>query len=135
MPLTIEKAQEADIPRLLDIMYTAFHDDPWNRIMFLHTPPPEKRGVSTARWRNEISVDPQISFIKAVDTDINEIVAFARWHVYRTERPESEWKGTEPRSWDEGTNVEAANEFFNKVHEKREKVMSGNPHCCGYSYE
>ena len=50
--------------------------------------------------------------MKIVDTDLNENIAFARWHIHRTERPESEWKGAEARGWDEGTNVEAANEFY-----------------------
>ena len=130
MPLITDKAQEADIPKLLDIMYTAFADDPWDRIMFPQIPPPDRRGLTIARWRDEVSVDPHTAFMKVVDTDLNESIAFARWHIYRTERPESEWKGAEARGWDEGTNVEAANEFYYKIHEKREKVMGGKPHCC-----
>lgn len=80
--------------------------------MFPQIPPPDRRGLTIARWRDEVSVDPHTAFMKIVDTDLNENIAFARWHIHRTERPESEWKGAEARGWDEGTNVEAANEFY-----------------------
>ena len=129
MVLIVEKAQEADIQRLLDIMYAAFRD-PWDCIMFPEIPVPEARGASVERWRNEISKDPTIRFLKAVDTDVGQIIALARWNVYEVERPESAWKTTGARDWDTGTNVEAANEFFNSVVEKRQKTMGGKPHCC-----
>ena len=129
MVLVIEKAREADIQRLLDIMYVAFSKDPWNRIMFPVIPGPEARGASIERWRDEILMNPTIRFMKAVDTDLNEIIAFARWNVYQVERSESDWKITEPRNWDIGTNVEAANEFYNAVCGKRQSFMGGKPHC------
>lgn len=130
MPLVINMADVGDIQRLLDIMYAAFNEDSWNQIMFPRIPGPDQRAASIARWRDEILVDPQISFLKVVDTDINEIISFARWHIYRSDRPESEWKGAPARQWDEGTNVAAANEFYYAVHGKREKVMGGKAHCC-----
>lgn len=131
MPLVMEKAQEGDIPRLLDIFYAAFHDDPWDNIMFPQVPPPEGRTASTQRWRYEMCVNPDIYFMKVVDSDKdNEILSFARWIIYRTERPENEWMDMTPRDWDEGTNVDAANEFSTAVHAMRQKVMEGRPHCC-----
>ena len=130
MAIIVQKAQEADIQRLLDIMYAAFSEDAWNRIMYPVIPGPEARAVSIERWRDEISTNPTIRFIKAVDTDLDEIIAFARWNIYEVERPESQWKTTKPRDWDTGTNVEAANEFYNAVCEARRKFMGGKPHCC-----
>lgn len=132
MVLTVEKAQEADIQRLLDIMYAAFSKDPWDRIMYPNMPGPEARGASIERWRDEISKNPNVRFMKAVDTDVGEIIAFARWNVYEVERPESEWKNTEARNWDTGTNIEAANEFYNAIRERRQKVMGGKRHCCKF---
>lgn len=130
MVIIVQKAQEADIQRLLDIMYAAFSEDPWDRIMYPHIPGPEARGASIERWREEISNNPTMRFMKAVDTDLNEIIAFARWSIYEVERPESEWKVTKPRGWDIGTNVEAANEFYNAICETRQNYMGGKPHCC-----
>lgn len=134
MPLLLEKAREEDIPRLLDIMYAAFHGDPWERVMFPQVPPPDARDASTERWRNEILNEHRITVLKVVDADSNhEIIAFARWHIYKSERPDSEWKGEARREWDEGTNVEAANTFFDGIRQRRQKVMAGRPHCreCG----
>ncbi|KAL6721892.1 hypothetical protein ACLMJK_000997 [Lecanora helva] len=131
MPLVLEQAEERDIPRLLDIMYAAFHDDAWNRIMFPTIPPSNGRTASINRYRHEISNNPNVSIVKVVDTDQDgEIIAFARWNIYRTERPESEWKDATSRDWDEGTNVDAANEFFNGIREKRQNLMAGKPHFC-----
>ena len=132
MVLIVEKAQEVDIKRLLDIMYAAFSKDPWDRIMYPQIPGPEARGASIERWRDEISINPNMRFIKAVDTDVGEIIAFARWNVYEVERPESEWKNIRVRGWDTGTNIEAANEFYNAIREKRQAIMGGKPHCCRF---
>ncbi|KAK4696953.1 hypothetical protein P7C71_g1051, partial [Lecanoromycetidae sp. Uapishka_2] len=93
MPLVIEMAQEGDIQRLLDIVYAAFEHDSWHQIMIPQIPGPEQRTASIARWRDEILVDPDTTVLKVVDTDLNEIIALARWHIYRFQRPESEWKG------------------------------------------
>lgn len=100
--------------------------------MYPEIPGPEARGASIERWRNEISINPTVRFMKVVDTDIGEIIAFARWNIYEVERPESEWKNMEPRTWDIGTNVEAANDFYNAIRDKRQKIMGGKPHCCMY---
>lgn len=128
MPLVVEFAHENDIQRLLDILYAAFQD-PWDQIMFPRVPGPEERIASMARWRDEILINPNIKFLKVVDTDLDEIIAFARWHIYRFERPEREWEDAPSRSWDEGTNVDAANEFYYAIHETRKKIMSGKAHC------
>ena len=77
----VEKAKEVDIQRLLDIMYAAFSTDSWNRIMYPEIPAPEARGASIERWRDEISTISAIRFMKAVDTEMHEIIAFARWNI------------------------------------------------------
>lgn len=99
--------------------------------MFPQVPPRDGRMATTKRWLREMSIDPNMFFMKVVDPDNDhEIVAFARWNIYRVERPESEWMDMTPREWDEGTNVDAANEFHNAVRAKRWKFIRGQPHCC-----
>ena len=130
MSIIVEEAREADIQRMIDIMYAGFSKDPWNRIMYPETPPPESRGPSVERWCHDMSSNPTVRFMKAVDTDTSTTIAFARWSIYEAERPDSEWKPIKPRHWDVGTNVEAANEFYTAVCEARHKSMGGTPHCC-----
>lgn len=131
MPLTLKEAQEADIPRLVEIMYNAFSDDPWERIVWPQTPPPEARSPTINQMRNDLLTDPNVNIMKVVDQELDSIIAFAEWNIYRTERPESEWKSSpEPDVWDEGTNVEAGNAFREAKREKRRKLLGGVPHCC-----
>ena len=132
MVIIVQKAQEVDIQRLLDSMYAAFSGDSWNRIMYPELPGPEARGAYIQRWREEISTNPTMRFMKAVDTNLDEIIASARWDIHVVERPESEWKITKPRNWDMGTNLEAVNEFYNAVCESRQIIMGGKPHCCKF---
>ena len=133
MRIIVEEAQEADIQRLVDIMYAGFSKDPWDRIMYPETPPPESRGPSIERWRHDISSNPTVRFMKAVDPDTDTTIALARLSIYGVERPGSEWKTIKARSWGVGANVEAANEFYNAVCEARQNFMGGTPHCfrCG----
>ena len=67
--------------------------------------------------------------MKAVDIDTDETVAFARWNIYEVERPESEWELIQPGNWDVGTNVEAANDFYNVCSEAKQKLTNGTSHC------
>lgn len=64
-------------------MYAGFSKDPWNRIMYPETPPPESRGPSIERWRLDISSNPTVRFMKAVDPDTDTTIAFARWMEWR----------------------------------------------------
>ena len=130
MPLVLEKAVEADIERMIEIMYRALSEDPWDRIMIPTTPEPNDRANSIAHWTKDMHTNHTQSLMKIIDTDVNEIIAFARWNMYLHERPESEWKKEGKREWDKGTNVEAANAFLHAVIEKRQRVMGGKAHCC-----
>ena len=130
MPLVLEKAVEADIERMIEIMYRALSEDPWDRIMFPTTPEPTNRTNSITRWTKEMHTNPTQSLMKIVDTDLNEIIAFARWSIFKHERSESEWKKEDNRKWDTGTNVEAANAFLSAIIEKRQMIMGGKAHCC-----
>ncbi len=132
MPLLLEKAVEADIERMIEIMYAAMSEDPWDRIIYPKTPRPDERTKSIERWTNEMLTNPSSSIMKIVDTNLNEIIAFARWYIYKSERPESEWKKREEREWDEGTNVKAGNIFLSAMIETRQRVMGGKAHCCEF---
>lgn len=132
MTLIIRKAAAADVDRLTECMYAAFLEDPWGRIMFPKQPHPSADTPTKRRYRRQIESDPEISIVKVVDTDIDEMVGFARWEIYIKERPESEWKTdlTAKREWDEGTNVEAAEALVAEVSRVEERVVAGSAHCC-----
>ena len=133
MPLILERATEADIQRMIEIMYLAMSEDPWYQIVFPKIPEPKGRTKSIERWTRDMLTDPSLSVMKVIDTDLNEIIAFSRWYIFKQERPESEWKKHEQREWDEGSNEEAGNAFLSAIIEKRQRLMTGKAHCCQLS--
>lgn len=119
--------------RIIEIMYLAMSEDPWYRTVFRKIPEPKGRTKSMERWTRDMLMDPSLLVMKVIDTDLNEIIAFSRWHNFKQERPESEWKKDEKREWDEGTNEEAGNAFLSAIIEKRQRLMAGKAHCCQLS--
>lgn len=132
MSLVLRRAVESDAERIVEIMYHAFAEDHWNKIMTPRIPPPTARTKSIERFRSQILRSPGI--IIAVDLDRNETIAFARWSIYYTARSEREWRGSSRREWDEGTNEDAANAFSHAIAQKRQNIMGGDPHCRKYHH-
>lgn len=130
MPLILAPATEGDIERIIEVMYAAFATDAWDRIMVPHIPAPNARSHTIERYQRQMRSDPTVSIMKVVDTDLEQIIAFASWNIYKCERPESEWKHEPKREWDKGTNVDAADTFIAAAVEKRHKIMGGKAHCC-----
>ena len=129
MPLELARASAADLRKLLEIQFAAFAEDPMNAVMFPVPTPPSAFEKALERARNDFQ-DPDVAFVKVTDTDIGEIVSYARWFIWKHERPEEEWNKEKKRDWGEGTNVEAADAFVGAINEKRRKIMAGKPHCC-----
>lgn len=102
MSLTIKPAAETDILRILQIRDAAFAQDPWQRIMKPNLLPPHSRVKAIERFRKEYGHDPAVHFLVVEDKDTDEIVAVAKWNIYKTERPESDWKKEPEIEWDEG---------------------------------
>ena len=130
MPLTLQRAVESDIDRIVDIQFTAFAANPMNQVLFGDPVPPDVI-VKSKEWTREDMRNPAITYMNAVDTERNnEIVGFAKWYIYRDERSESELNKKEDREWGEGTNLELANKFFGGMQESRKRNMGGKAHCC-----
>lgn len=134
MAFIVQKATVEDVDRLTEIIYAAFADDAWGRIMFPARPPPGTETPTKRRYRRQIQSDPDITIMKVIAIDSGEMAGFARWEMYFKERPESEWKTDLKlkREWDEGINVEAATFLIDEVSKVEERVVAGSPHCCTY---
>lgn len=129
MPLTLSLANEEDLPKIVNVQFAAFASDEIQRFMYPFPTPPPTFEQALIRARIDFP-RPECAFVKVMDTDIGELVAFAKWLIYKHERPEEEWNKQEKRTWAEGTNAELANEFIGAINEKRRKIMKGTPHCC-----
>ncbi|MCJ1401662.1 hypothetical protein MMC11_004879 [Xylographa trunciseda] len=130
MPLVLQPVVETDMERLMEIQNRAFSTDPWNQVMFPNGVTAASKITMVEMVRKDFH-DPHTVFVKVVDTDReNEIVSFARWYIYKQERPESEWnKPAEWRDWGPDTNNKALNDFIGALAEARRKHMAGKPHC------
>jgi len=130
MPLVLEPVVETDMERLMEIQTLSFRNDLWSQVMFPNDMSAASKATMVERARKEFH-NPNTAFVKIVDTDRdNEIVSFARWNIYKQERPESEWKKPrEKADYGPDANNEALNDFMNILAEKRRELMAGMPHC------
>ena len=130
MPLLLRPLIETDMKRVIEIQKEAFSTDLWNQVMFPNGMLDSSK-VMLERARRDIH-KPDTVYMGVVDSDLNnEIVSFARWYIYKQERPESEWNTpAERREWGPDANSEALNDFLDALGEKRKEYMAGEPHCC-----
>ena len=84
MPLLIRPAVEADLERIVEILFEAFAPDPLTQIMFPHGGEnPEAKNKALEQNRKDFH-NPVITYMKIVDTDLNdEVIAFAKWYIYK----------------------------------------------------
>ena len=132
MPLILRECVEEDADQIAEVIYAAFADDVWGRIMFPQRPPPSVDTPTKRRYRRLISSDPDVFLMKVVDTETNQMVGFARWELNIEVKSEAEWDGKMTREWDEGTNAAAADFLIASVVEKDRKYMGERPHLCKY---
>ncbi len=130
MPLELAQVTADDLPTVLQLQFAAFADDPMTQLMYPIRPTPVAVVEKAIERGRKDFLNPDTAFVKVHDTDSGEIVALAKWSIYKHERPGEEWKKEEKRDWGEGVNVEAADALIGAIGEKRKKIMAGKPHCC-----
>lgn len=129
MPFRLEIAQEDDILRIVEIRFLNAQHDAYERIMFPKDLPAGARTVTIQRFRSALLDDPSCTVLKIVDGESQQIVAFAIWVIHDEGDPGNnnpEWK----RSWDVGTNQEAADDLVTAIVTKKRQLVAGKPHCC-----
>ena len=71
--------------------------------------------------------DPTTKWLKVIDTESAEMVAFAKWNVYEAHKPRP---NVPERSYGQGCNQAACKQFWGMMDEKRQKHMGKTPHVC-----
>jgi hypothetical protein len=73
--------------------------------------------------------DPTCTLLKAVDEDTGDIIAFAKWNVYKT--PEAVASSPlRPVPSGPGVNEEACKAFFGGLVQRKQVIMGTKPHIC-----
>lgn len=125
MPLVLQPAVDADAMRIAEIERLAFASNRLSPVLFPGPFPPdaaEKRAASLVTQRRE---DPTVRWMKVVDTETDELCAFAKWDIMETPK---EVRRT--RQFGPGCNLEACEEFFGGIGRKRSELMGGKAYCC-----
>ena len=131
----IRLATESDIPRLMDIQFSAFAQEPVHfAINGSNTAP--NREKAGDRLLEQMRQNRNLHTIKclAIDeaTDETSIVGFCEWFIYTHERPEEEWTLEHDLldcMWiDDAAEREKARDHVLPVFEERRRVLGGSPH-------
>lgn len=127
--LEVQSADSSHIPRLMDIQFSAFEDDPYQEALFPgDQKSPEVRRGACKRTESYWNADPTARWKICVDTSTNTTLGFALWNIYEHERPESEWKKQPEVTWCEGRKKEIATNFLSMNARLRQRLWEGRPY-------
>jgi hypothetical protein len=127
MPLQVVPATEADAPRIVELEHLAYKDDSLTPILFPGPFPDDAPTIRAKEMIEQLQGDPTSKWLKVVDTDSNEMIAFAKWNLYKAGKPRP--NGPE-RTYGQGCNEAACKQFWGVMDEKRQSHMARTPHVC-----
>lgn len=133
MPIRLLPMTESDVDAHAKIMWSAFGPD----LMSVFYP----NGIS-AQDHEQLKKDTLASmrkatdetfmFIKAVDTNLDQIVSTAKWQIYPRQRSQAELDAEDAEGrkelFSEGANVEAMKAFFGELAQGRRERFGGDPY-------
>ncbi|KIW59092.1 hypothetical protein PV05_03567 [Exophiala xenobiotica] len=125
MPLVLRPGEDDDATRMVEIERTAFADNKLTPFLFPGPFPAdalEKRAEGLVAQRQN---DPTTRWVKVVDTDTDELVAYAKWNIMNTP------KDPEPgrQEFGPGCNLDMCKEYFGGIYRKRAELMGGKAYC------
>lgn len=82
MPLDIEPVSSADVPALATIQWAALSNNPLIRTLYPRGATPSLAAFTTISYQRVVRF-PSVHLIKAVDHETGEVVAFAKWILFR----------------------------------------------------
>lgn len=133
--LRIELATESDIPRIMEIQFSAFSAEPVD-IAMNGPNTPEFRQKAGHRLLKQMRNDSYMHTIKCIRTDPETkedlTVGFCEWFIYDMERPEEEWRKEHALMdcmWiEDDVEREKARSYCLPITDARRRVMKGKPY-------
>ncbi|KAF2847313.1 hypothetical protein T440DRAFT_471204 [Plenodomus tracheiphilus IPT5] len=101
----------------------AYQDKTLNRILAPGPFPPESRQQRIDQLIELRKKDPTSHYLKAIDAESGQMIAFAKWHIYETAATSSR-----PLNFGPGRNVDACMAFFGPLVEKKKQLLGESPH-------
>ena len=155
LPIRIRKGTRADIDDVVRVENAAFGPGIMSRLMYPNGLSDDSRAKAAAslakifddadvREQGSVSSKPKEneSFLVVAETvpegdeSRPEVIAFARWDIWREPRKEEEWNVVEPVSayTSEGANDEFVEAFLGGIHAMRRRNMKGDPALCKHPH-
>ncbi|KAF2141862.1 uncharacterized protein K452DRAFT_287835 [Aplosporella prunicola CBS 121167] len=132
MTLVLSPMEQADFPRLTQILHAAYYSTSGISALLYNSPPSAKSLEKLTETRKRIArEDATARFLKITDTDIGEIIACARWHVYEHGRTEEEMDKKTIITDDElipEFNAPVYKALFEPILRRHKEVMGTRPH-------
>lgn len=125
MGIIVEDALDADLYRSCEIEVAAYAGNAASPTLFPGPFPPDSTEQRVQRLARERKEDSTTHYVKAVDEETHEIIAFASWHMYET--PEITTVAAESRTLTiaPGANKDACEAFFGELARRRDRIMAG----------
>ncbi|ETS87966.1 hypothetical protein PFICI_01794 [Pestalotiopsis fici W106-1] len=120
MPLVVQPATEADVPRAVEIEAAAYGPNQFTPILFPGPMPANALEERAAFFVKGLREDPTTRWHKVVDTDLDgqeQTVAVVKWHIF-TEKPQFT-----PRAAVQGCNLEACDLVFGGLQRQRARIL------------
>lgn len=121
--LQVQRCTPADIPRVFEIVSLAFaNDHEYVDAVFPAHTTPAGRKVGSERMLQTFHGDPYGNFVKVVDSDTGDIIAAAKWNIYKAGEvpPQPEIDGD---YWENEEEKEFAQCIFRAFFAPRQKVI------------
>ncbi|KAK3694511.1 N-acetyltransferase-like protein [Podospora appendiculata] len=141
--IRIREATRADLSALLDVHFEAFDSDPMNQLMYpagvtenarelfgQSLFPPESDTVDENKHGETRIFVAELLADDTADEVPVEIVAYAKWQIFRHGRPEAEWNTDDPpmttEMLGEGVDADVYNAFLGGMHRVRKQHSRGD---------
>ena len=136
MAIIVQETSDADIPRSCEIEVAAYAKNPANTVLFPGPFPPDSRErrvqalIKERQDIKELGDDSAVYYLKAVDEETGNVIAFAKWHIYTS--PEAAAAAEKVLYFGPGTNQDACYAFFGGLAKKKKELMGSKPHICTF---
>jgi hypothetical protein len=131
MGVIVQEASDADIPRACEIEVAAYANNAGSPVLFPGPFPTDSHKFRVEDLIQKRKTDHTIRYVKAVDEETGEQIAFAKWHIYQTSEEAAAAKRDIPSG--PGSNPKACKDFFGGLAEAKQRIMGIKPHVCTYT--
>lgn len=132
MSLTVSPMEEADFPVMTQLFHKAYYSTTGVSALLYHTPPSQASldKITQVRLR-AFHEDSNAHFIKATDSETGEIIACARWDIYKHARSDDDVERSAAFTDDDlipEFNVDVHAALFGPLRRAHKDVMGTRPH-------